>query len=121
MVKFARSARWWIMRRFRVAYFGPFGGLDPGMMRLGDCESLASHSKTETMVAEKYRGRRFLSIQQALEEGELDNVYWAPGAENPADGLTKVRGDMAPLLRRLESGHLNDGSLRALKGAAWKE
>ena len=72
------------------------------------------------MVAEKYLVRHFLSIQQALEEGELENAYWLPGTENPADGLTKVRSDMV-LLRLLESGGFRQGRLRPLKGAAWME
>ena len=44
------------------------------------------------MITEKYLAR-----QQALEEGEMENTYWLPGTENPADGLTKVRGDLVPL------------------------
>ena len=53
--------------------------------------------KTEKMIAEKYLARHFLGIQHALGEGELDYVYWAQGAENAADGLTKVQSDIAPL------------------------
>ena len=73
------------------------------------------------MLAEKYWVRHFLSIQQALGEGELDNAYSAPGTEKPADGLTKVRSDTVPLLRLLRPGHFNPGSLRPLEGVARKE
>ena len=71
--------------------------------------------------AEKYLARQYVGIQQPLEEGELDNGHWPPGSENPADGLTEVRSDMAPLRRLLQSGHFNSGSSRSLKGATWRE
>ena len=73
------------------------------------------------MVAEKYLVRLLLSTQQASEEGDLENAYLLPGTDNPADGLTKVRSDMAPLLRLPESGCLSPGSFRLLEGVAWKE
>ena len=84
-------------------------------------ENLPSHLGAKRMIAEKYLARRFLSIQQALGERESDNAYWAPGTEKPADGLTKVRSNAAPLLRLSESGHFNPKSLRRLKEAAWEE
>ena len=65
--------------------------------------------------------RQFLSIRQDLEKGELDNVNGAPGTENPADGSAKVRSSMVPLVRLLESGRFNPGSLRHLDGVARKE
>ena len=71
---------------------------------------------TEKMVTEKYLVRHLLSIQQASEEGDLDNAYWLPGAENPADGLTRVRCDLVPLLRLLESGGFHRGPVRPLRG-----
>ena len=73
------------------------------------------------MIAETYLVRHFLITQHTSEEGELENAYWLPGAENPADGLTRARSDMAPLLRLLESGCFNWGRSRPLKGAARKE
>ena len=91
------------------------------MVRLEDCESLFTYLKTKKLTAEKYLVRRFLSIQQALGGGDLENAYWLPGAENPADGLTRVRSYMVPLLQLLESGALYPGHLRTLKGVAWKE
>ena len=77
--------------------------------------------KTERMIAEGYSVHHFLSIRQALDEGDLGNAYWLPGAENPADGLTKVRSDMVPLLRLLESGLFCLGQLWSLRGVAQKE
>ena len=47
--------------------FGPFEGMNPGEVRSEDCGN-------------------FLSIQQALGEGELESSCWLPGAEDPADG-----------------------------------
>ena len=100
-------------------FYGPFGGLGPGMMGLEDCESPFNRPKAKKMIAETYLVRHFLRTQHVLVGSELDNVYWAPGTENPADGLTKVRSDMEPLLRLLESGHRNPGSMRPPKGVAW--
>ena len=57
-----------------------------------------------------------MAIQQSIELEELNNVYWLPGAENPADGLTKVKSDMVPLLRLMESGTYAPGVLSPLKG-----
>ena len=102
-----------------VDTFGPFEGSNPGVVGLEDCESLFTHPKTKKMVAEKCLVRRFLSIQEALEEGDLENAYWLPGTEPSADGPTKVRSDMVPLLRLLESGGFCPGQLRPLKGVAW--
>ena len=91
------------------------------MVGLKDCESVATRLKTKRMVAEKYMVRRFFSIQQALEGGELENAFWIPGTENSADGLAEVRSDMVPLLRLFEPGGFRPGQLRPLKGVAWKE
>ena len=73
------------------------------------------------MITEKFLVRHFLAIQQAVESGELANVYWIPGLENPADSLTKVKSDMVPLLRLMESGHYNPGVLRPLRGISFDE
>ena len=40
----------------------------------------------------KYLARDFLSIQQFIADGELENAYWLPGVENPASGLTEIKG-----------------------------
>ena len=51
----------------------------------------------------------------------MENAYWLPGTENPADGLTRVRIDIVSLLRLPESGCFNPGRLRLIKGVAWGE
>ena len=79
--------------------YGLLGGLKPGMAGSGNCESLFTLLKTNKMIAERYLARHFSSAQQALEEGDLEDAFWLPGTENPADSLTKVRSEMAPLLR----------------------
>ena len=81
--------------------------LKDGAAGLEDCESLPTHLATKKMVAEKYLARHFPGIQRALEQVRLENAYWPPGTENPADGLNKVRSNMAPLLGLLESGRSN--------------
>ena len=82
---------------------------------------LPTHLTTREVVAEEYLVRHFPSTPQALGEGELENAHWLPGTGNPAQGLTEVRSDVAPLLRLLESGRFNPGHLRPLKSAPWKE
>ena len=73
------------------------------------------------MLTEKYLARHFLSIQQFIEEGDLDDVYWIPGTENPADGLTRIRSEMGPISALLETGRFQPGLLRPLKGLASRE
>ena len=102
-------------------FYGHFAGMSLGLVGLEDCESLFTHLKNSKMITEKFSVRHFLSIQQALEEQELDNVYWIPGRENPADGLTKLHSEILPLLRLLESGSYNPGILRPLKGITFSE
>ena len=65
--------------------------------------------------------RNFLAIQQDSEIQELGNAYWILGRGNPADGLTKLRGDLLPLLRPMEPGSYNPGNLRLLQGVAFRE
>ena len=101
-------------------FYGPFEGVNPGKAGSEHCESLFAHSKPKRMIAERHLARNFLSIQQALEEGDLENASWQPGTDNPADGLTKVRNEVAPLSRLLEPGRFHSGPLRPLKGVAWK-
>ena len=74
------------------------------------------------MIAGKSSARPFLRTRQAFGEGELDTANLVPGTGSPADGLTKVRSEMVPLvLLLLESGHSNPGSLRPLRGVVWME
>ena len=101
--------------------FGPFDGLNLGAAGLEDCGGPLTCLKTKKMIAGKCLARRSLSTQQSLGEGELDNIYLVPGTGHPADGPSRVRSDMAALLRLLESGHVNPGSLRPKRGVAWRE
>ena len=102
-------------------FYAPFEGVDPGMAGLEDCGGLLTFLKTKRTTAEEYPVRDFLSTQRAVEGGDLDTAFWLPGVETPADGLTKVRSDMVPLLGLLESGRSNPGSWRPLKGVAWRQ
>ena len=97
-------------------FYAPLEALGQGMLGLQDCESLCTHPTTKKKITEKHLVRHFLRTQQALGQGELDNVYWLPSTENPAEGLTRVRSDTAPLPKKLESGRLNPGSFRPLEG-----
>ena len=81
-------------------------GVDPGVVGLEGCESSFSFLKTWKTV--------YLSgAQLTSEDGDLGDAYRLPETENPADGLAKVRSDMVPLLRLLESGLFP-------RGAAWQ-
>ena len=102
-------------------FFAPFVGLSPGMVGMEDRESLFSHLRNKKTITEKYLIRHFLSIQQALEEEDLENAYWLPGTENPADGMTKVKSEMLPILGLLESGEFRLGALRPLHGVGFNE
>ena len=97
-------------------YYGQFTDVYPGMAGLEDRESLPAHNKRGKLLAENFLARHFLAIQQAIEIQELDNVYWIPGRENPAAGLTKLRSEMLPLLRLMESGSYYPWYLRLLEG-----
>ena len=55
-------------------FYGPFGGLNPGMVGLEDCEGLFTYVKTERMIDEKYLARHLLRIQHPLVEGGLGNA-----------------------------------------------
>ena len=61
------------------------------------------------LPAPRFGGRPVASIQLASEAGDLEDAYWLPGAEKPADGLTTVRSDVAPISRLLESGRFRSG------------
>ena len=84
-------------------YRSPFADISPGVVGMEDCESLFTLSQNKKMVAEEYSARRFLSIEQSLGHGDLDNINWLPGLANAADEMTKVRSDMLPLPPPLES------------------
>ena len=102
-------------------FYAPFSRMPPGLVGMEDCDILFTHLENRKMITDKYLARHFLSIQQFIEEGELDNVYWIPGTANPADALTKIKSDMGPILALLEAGRFQPGLPRPLKGLASRE
>ena len=86
-----------------------------------DCESLFTHLKNRNVITEKYLVRQFLSIQQFLENGELENANWLPGVGNPADRLTKLKSELGPILALKETGRFQPGLLRPSKVLASRE
>ena len=66
---------------FLRKFYSPFVNLSPGIAGFEDCESLLTHLKNIRMIAEKYLVRNFLSIQLALGQEDLDNVYRRPGLD----------------------------------------
>ena len=82
------------------------------------CENLLSRLRTGRPGAGKFLTRHFPSFLDALESGDLRNVAWAPGAENPADGLTELRGEIELLSNLLETGTYRPGRLEQLPGAS---
>ena len=60
-------------------------------------------------------------MHQAPEYGELDNIFWPPGTENPTGFPSDAKGDMAPFFRMLQSGSLRPGAHLPPGGAPVKE
>ena len=106
-----------MLREFR----GHFMDLRPGVAGMEDCECLFTHLRKSKLITEKSLARHFLAIQQAMGLQTLGNVYWIPGRENSAGGLTKLHSEILPLLRLMEAGTYNPGCLLPLKGAAFRE
>ena len=50
------------------------------------CKCFFAHQKNKKMITEKHLVRHFLGSQRVLEHEELENVYWLPRLEDPADG-----------------------------------
>ena len=88
-----KQAGLWMVNHMSLLrdFYGPLEGLGPGRAGLEDCESSFIHLATKKMITEKQLMRHYSRSQQASEPGKLDNVYWLPGTDNPADGLPKVR------------------------------
>ena len=102
-------------------FYRHFSDSYPGVVGLEHCESLFTHLKKNKLITEKFLVRHFLAVQEAIEIQELRNVYWAPGRENPAGGLTKLRSGILLLLRLAAAGTYNPGFSRPRKGAAFWE
>ena len=69
--------------------------------------------------AEKFLTRYLRITMDALGTGDLGNVAWVPGTENPADGLTKVKSEIGPFLNPLETGAYRPGASERLRGASF--
>ena len=90
-----------------------------GSYGLIDCESLLWHLRTGRLGTEKFLTRNFRIILGAMEGGDLGNVAWIPGTENPADGLTKATSGRGPLCQLLETGLYCPGPSEQLRGASF--
>ena len=102
-------------------FYVPLGHAKLRAYGLIDCESLLSHLRTGPLGTETFLTRHFRSILDALERGDLGNVAWIPGTENPADGLTKVSSELGPLLDLLKSGSYRPRALEQLRGLSFVE
>ena len=58
------------------------------------------------------------SSNRKSEDKELDNIYWLPGTGSPADGMTRMKSEMSPMLNLLEFGAFHPGVLRPLLGVS---
>ena len=96
-----------------------FADVSPGMVRMEDCESLFSHLH-ERATSGKHFARHFLGVQHSPDHVELDSVFWLSGPENPAGGLPKIKSNMEPSFRMLQSGSFRPGTLRSLRRVAFR-
>ena len=80
------------------AFYEAAADMSPGMVGTVDFESLFAHLGNKRTIAEKNSFRPFLGIQQFAESAGLESVYSLPGTGTVVDGLTRVQGDMMPLL-----------------------
>ena len=117
---FAVSEMWGHMDMIREFYTA-LGRKKLAPYELIGCESPLSHLRTGRLGAEKSLTRHFRSILGALASGDLGNIAWGPGTDNPADGVTKATSDHGPLLQMLESGTYRPGRSEQLKGVSFLE
>ena len=82
---------------------GPYG--------LIDCAGLLPHHRTGRLGPEKFPTRHFWSTLDAMEGGDLGNVEWIPGNENPADGLTTATSGRGPCFHLLGTNIYRPGRL----------
>ena len=102
-------------------FYGPLGHQQLPAYGLIDCESLLSHLRTGRLGTEKFLTRHFRSILDAVESGDLGNVAWIPGTENPADGLAKISSELGSLLDLLQTGRYRPRTLDQLRGVPFLE
>ena len=117
---FALSEMWDHMEMIRE-FYGPLGHQKLPAYGLIDCESLLSHLRTGRLGTEKFLTRHFRSILDAVESGDLGNVAWIPGTENPADGLTKISSELGHSLDLLKTGKYRPRTLEQLRGLSFVE
>ena len=117
---FALSEMWDHMEMI-MDFYAPLGHAKIRAYGIIDCESLLSHLRTGRLGTEKFLTRHFRSIMDALDGGDLGNVAWTPGTENPADGLTKTSSELDPLLDLLKTGKYRPRTLEQLRGVTFVE
>ena len=117
---FALSEMWGHMEMIRE-FFMALGHEKLGSYELIDCESLLSHRRTGRLGAGEVLTRHFRSIADAMGSGDLGNVAWILGNENPADGLTQATSDRGPLFHLLDTGMYRPGRLGQLRGVSFLE
>ena len=86
-------------------FYDPVADLSPGVVGMGDCESLSTHLETEQMAPEKYCARHFSAIRQPLGHRGLEGAYWLPGPGGPADELTEVMGQHGSVVASAPRGN----------------
>ena len=117
---FALSEMWGHVEMIKVCY-APLGHAKIRAYGIIGCESLLSRPRTGRLGTEKFLTRHFRSIMGALDSGDLGNVAWIPGTENPADGLTKISSELGPLLDLLKTGKYRPRTLEQLRGLSLVE
>ena len=113
-----------------VMEFYATSGCEPlSFVGFEDSNNLHSHLSSRKVVPGKYPAQHFWAIQDGLTEADpadgqmsvfCGSSVRANGMSNPADGLTKHRSDLAPLLVKLmkRGFHVEERrSLEPLPGA----
>ena len=72
-------------------FYGPVADFSPGKLRMKGCESIATHLRSNKNITEENPARHFSGSQQTLRKRKLDNVYWSPVPEKPADRPPRPR------------------------------
>ena len=94
--------------RRSATFFAPGVDVSPGVVGLSEWGSQFTRSLNRKMIAGKYLVRHLQSIQEAARSGAMSNVFWAPGAENPADagsrGVSMEDGCTQFLLQIADTG-----------------
>ena len=100
--------------------FCVFADRPPGKVGPEECGGLFPRLRYRKNIAEEHCARQLLGILRALDENVLDNVFWLPRVENPAEAPTKVKSDAAPSMRLLQPGAFCAGARRPPSGASFR-